>query len=268
MSINQINPYDFDRHIPEIYDRVESGSEDLDLIRKLIGPQKGRRILEPFCGTGRLLIPLAQDGHTVCGMDQSLTMLEHARGKTAQMALPIQERIKLIHANILSGEWPDGYEVVILGLNCLYELASPAEQNQCVQYASQALQPGGYLYIDNNHMEGDLDASWQVKGKLKSTLSGICADGTRVENEMEPIWFDVPNRLVKFKRTVRVTTPEGIVIESEYLQQKHPVSTDEVRQWLTEAGFKILRLMGDHQGSSYTPESRRAIFWARLARSF
>ncbi len=262
MSINQTNLYDFDRHIAEIYDRVENESEDLDLIRKLIGHQKAQRILEPFCGTGRLLIPLIQDGHTVSGMDQSLAMLDHARSKIIHQA-PGHERITLIHTDVLAGEWPTGFSIVILGCNCFYELASPVEQRRCVQFASYALEPGGYLYIDNDHMEGDLDASWQFRESVRSPLSGTCSDGTHVENILEPIWFDVTNRLVKFHRMVRITTPEGTSIEKEFIQQKHPVSTNEIKQWLDEFDFKIQDHMGDYSGTPYTPDSRRSIFWAR-----
>jgi SAM-dependent methyltransferase len=267
MSINQTNQYDFDRHIAEIYDRVENGLEDFNLIRRLIGPQKSLRILEPFCGTGRLVIPLAQDGHTVCGMDQSLAMLDHARSKIALLEPSVRDRITLIHADVLSGEWPAGFDVVILGFNCFYELASAAEQRHCIQFASHALKPDGHLYIDNDHMEGDLDVSWQVKGRLKSPLAGICADGTQVENTLEPIWFDVPNRLVKFHRTVRITTPEGIILEKEYTQQKHPISTDEVIKWLDEFGFTIQDHLGTYTGDPYSADARRSIFWARLTDS-
>ncbi|MBN2258889.1 MAG: hypothetical protein JW704_13920 [Anaerolineaceae bacterium] len=56
---------------------------------------------------------------------------------------------------------------------------------------------------------------------------------------MEPIWFDIPNRLVSFRRLVRVTTPEGVSSEKKFIQQKHPVSTDEIKGWLDEFGFAI-----------------------------
>jgi SAM-dependent methyltransferase len=267
MTINEVNGYSVDPHIAEIYDRVENGTDDLNLIRKLLGPQNDLRILEPFCGTGRLLIPLASDGHTVCGMDQSPAMLDHARGRISKLPDLTSKRITLIQADVLSAVWPDDFDVVILGCNCFYELASPAEQRQCVQFGSRSLKPGGYIFIDSEHMEGDLADTWQIRKITRSPLSGICADGTRIESAMEPIRFDAPNRLVKFRRYIRITSPEGKITEKEYIQQKHPVSTDEVKQWMAETGFTIIRHMGDHAGSPYLPESRRSIFWARFSDS-
>ena len=59
MSHNKTNMYDIEPHIAEIYDQVEIYHDDVELIRKLIGGRGPLRILEPFCGTGRILIPLA-----------------------------------------------------------------------------------------------------------------------------------------------------------------------------------------------------------------
>jgi hypothetical protein len=33
--------------------------------------------------------------------------------------------------------------------------------------------------------------------------------------------------------------------------------------WLERYGFEILKVMGDHKGAPYTPDSERAICWAR-----
>jgi SAM-dependent methyltransferase len=81
MSINQVNFYDTSPYIAEIYDQCETYQDDVALIRRLIQGRGNLCILEPFCGTGRILIPLASDGHTLMGMDQSKEMLARAREK-------------------------------------------------------------------------------------------------------------------------------------------------------------------------------------------
>jgi ribosomal protein S18 acetylase RimI-like enzyme len=40
----------------------------------------------------------------------------------------------------------------------------------------------------------------------------------------------------------------------------------EVQSWLEKYGFEVERIFGDRSGNPYTSTSRRAIFWARLAR--
>ena len=64
--------YDIDPHLAELYDQQETYDEDILLIQKLIGQGSVRRILEPFCGTGRILILLALAGYEVVGLDRPL----------------------------------------------------------------------------------------------------------------------------------------------------------------------------------------------------
>ncbi len=253
--------YDLDPHLADLYDQIETYTDDVDLVRQLIrGPQ---RILEPFCGTGRISLPLACAGHILTGIDQAKSMLDRARLKIALLPVPVQPRITLIQADVLQTPWPQGVDVVILGANCFYELATPDDQRACITRAAEALVPGGYVFIDNGHMEGDLDESWRAPGVKPGGLRGICDDGAQVESTLETIWYDAPQRLVRFRRRTVITFPDGRVIKSEYVQQKHPVSAVEVQIWLETGGFVIEQWYGDRAGTPYTPASPRAIFWAR-----
>lgn len=255
--------YDVEPHVAEIYDQSETYTDDVELIRRLIDGRGPWRILEPFCGTGRIMIPLALDGHELVGLDGAQGMLARAQAKVSGLASAVQQRIILSEADVTVAEWPRGFDLVILGGNCFYELATPQEQEGCIASAAASLKPGGYVYVDNNHMEGDLDELWRKPGDNHKGLSGTCVDGTRVESTMETIWYDAPRRLVKFRRRTRVTLPDGQVIEREHVQQKHPPSTGEVQGWLEAHGLEIEHLYGDRVGNPYAESSKRAIFWAR-----
>jgi len=263
MSYNQATMYDIEPHIAEIYDQNETYTDDVELIRRLIGGRERLRILEPFCGTGRILVPLALDGHELVGLDLARGMLARARMKIDRLPPEARTRITLVEADVLNEEWPRGFDLVVLGGNCFYELATPQEQETCIASTAASLNPGGYVYVDNNHMEGDLDESWQKPGKRSGFPTGTCADGTQVESTTEIIWYDVPRRLAKFRRRTKVTLPDGNVVKREYVQQKHPVSAFEVRTWLEAHGFVIERTFGDRAGNPCTETSKRAIFWAR-----
>ena len=277
MSYNQTSWYSLDPHIAEIYDLTVTDCDDVDLLLSLMNPGnldvRGSSaapniqisvisILEPFCGTGRILLPLAQAGHTLTGLDQAAVMLDRLRQKLACLPEEVQARVTLRQADVIAGEWPGGFDLVVLAGNCLYELATPEEQEQVIRSAAASLKPGGYVYVDNDHMEGELHPAWQRPGVGPSFPAGVCADGARVESTGETLWFDAPARLVRFRRTTRIVLP-GKVIETEYIQQKHPVSQGEVQAWLERYGFVIEKTFGNCAGSPYTPASGRAIFWAR-----
>ncbi len=95
MSMNKQNLYDFDIHIAEIYDQKENDMRDVELLQNLLSNIGKSQILEPFCGTGRILIPLALDGHTIFGFDQSSAMVQTAIKKKEKLTSEIQKRIHL-----------------------------------------------------------------------------------------------------------------------------------------------------------------------------
>ena len=261
MAHNLANTYDVDPHVAEIYDQVEQTTDDLSLVRGLLAGGGPRRILEPFCGSARLAVPLAEDGHTVVGLDQSACML--ARGRARLSRSPARERVTLIEADVVGGAWPAGFDVVILGINSFYELAGAAEQEGCIAAAAAALGAGGHLYVDNNHMEGSLDEHWRTANRKGVFPTGTCQDGTRLEGSIETLEADGPARWVRFRRRVEITRADGSSAVLSWDQEVHPVSAEEVSGWLSAHGFVVEHRFGDHHGAAYTEASPRAIFWAR-----
>jgi SAM-dependent methyltransferase len=264
MGRNLVNPFDVDPHVAEMYDRVEYGREDVAFIRRLTAGLGPLKVLEPFCGTGRVVLPLAEAGHTVTGLDSSQAMLARAKDKTAALPEDIRRRLELVEMDVTCWEdWPVGFDLVIVGGNGLYELATPEEQEGCIQAAAASLKPGGHIYLDSDHMEGVLDANWRLAGEVRGVLTGTCADGTYVENTFETTWYDSQRRLVQFRRRTYITPPNGPSRLSEFTQQKHPVSRLEVQTWMEKHGLVVEGLYGDRSGGPYVESGGRMIFWAR-----
>jgi len=252
-------------YIEEIYDRVEPGITDVLTLRRLIGDRK-LRILEVFCGHGRILLPLAEDGHMITGIDLSATFLGILEQRVSGLAETIRRNVTLIRADAVAGNYPTSFDLVILGGNCLYELGRPEDQEACIRNAAQALKPGGRLWLDCDHQEGELKKSWQSVGEVNANAfpSGVCTDGAVVKSTSENIWFDAGRRLVRGRRKTVVEKDGRVLHEQEFVVQTHPPSTVEMRQWLEGNGFEIVSLWGDHANEiPYTDESGRATFWAR-----
>jgi SAM-dependent methyltransferase len=264
IETSNFRAYDVDVYITEIYDQAETQTDDVCLLRELIGHAKRLRILEPFCGNGRIFIPLAQDGHEVVGIDKSKPMLDSARHKIMKLPEVVQKKISLQQVDVVTDTWPKGFDLLILGANCFYELATPDEQEACIRSAQDSLKLNGYLFLDNNHMEGDLDPSWCEPGINENRFpTGMCFDGTSVKGSTETIWYNAKERLVQFRRTVEITTPDGKTRKKEWIEQKHPSSTMEMQTWLQKYSFVIENLWGDRKQSPYADQSSRAVFWAR-----
>jgi 2-polyprenyl-3-methyl-5-hydroxy-6-metoxy-1,4-benzoquinol methylase len=65
---------------------------ECDFIEKEIGRNKGARILDIGCGTGRHALELTRRGYSVVGVDLSESQLRRARQKAAEQGLPADFR--------------------------------------------------------------------------------------------------------------------------------------------------------------------------------
>ncbi|MBU0493990.1 MAG: class I SAM-dependent methyltransferase [Chloroflexi bacterium] len=251
--------------LAELYDREETYTDDVALIRKLIAligdAGSLNTIVEPFSGTGRILVPLAQDGHHVTGIEMAPAMNARAAAKVAALGDEVQARVALKTQDVLDGDWGAGYDLVILGGNAFYELPSAEAQERCIRLAHEALAPGGHLFVDNNDYKGDWGRL--AFGKEHVVLEGTGADGTYGRYALTSLRFDEDFGVLHLKRTWLTRTPAGVEQTIEYVGRKHPVSAGEVEGWLRAHGFSVVQMFGDRQGNPYTPPSERAIFWAR-----
>jgi len=264
MSIND-NAYDADPHVAEIYDQLDHyASKDLALLSALTGDAPPRlRIFEPFCGTGRILACLSSLGHQVIGMDQSPAMLARAKARLAAMG-PAGAGVRLQQGDATAGGWPAGCDVVVLGSNCLYELGSAAEQEALFVRSAATLRPGGYLYVDSDHMEGPLAPSWTRPGVRHSVFpTGVCADGTEVQSEFVSAGHDPAARVARFRRTMTIIEPGGRRRRITAMKQTHPVSIAEVMAWLDRHAFVVVGRWGDHDRRPLELDSPRVVLWAQ-----
>ena len=78
---------------------LDLGQVDDDLLMiQQFARRCGSPVLELACGTGRVLLPLARQGHQVTGVDISPQMLDMARRKVA--AENLGDRITLVHQDM------------------------------------------------------------------------------------------------------------------------------------------------------------------------
>jgi predicted O-methyltransferase YrrM len=259
-------PYSGDYNDPllaELYDQSQTFSDDVDLLRKLIGSRGPLNILECFSGTGRILIPLLEDGHTVTGIEIAPAMNARAKEKIACLPSGIRTRAVLRTSDVLTGDWGSGYDLVILGANAFYELPDPALQERCIRFAALALNPNGHLFVDNNDYKGDWGDA--PLGRERKVFEGVGSHGTFGRFTSRDIRFDKNRHVLYMERELYKRAPDGTETVTKYIGKKHPVSKDEVRGWLDSHGFEVLDIFGDREGNPYTKKSDRAIFWARSA---
>jgi len=103
-----------DKYIAEIYDQAETQRDDVALILSLLG-ESNAKILEPFCGHGRILLPLIEAGHQVTGLDLSGQMLAALGERIGSLPPEARGRASFRQCDVIAEEWPAGFDVVVLG---------------------------------------------------------------------------------------------------------------------------------------------------------
>jgi SAM-dependent methyltransferase len=104
----------------------------------------GGPVLELACGTGRLTIPLAQDGHDVVGLDSSGCMLRRARAKAAEAGVPVS----LMRGDMRDFDLGQRFALVIVSCNSLGHLTGNHDLRLCFRAIRRHLAPGGLLAFD------------------------------------------------------------------------------------------------------------------------
>ena len=128
---------------PSLYDAVVPPGPCESFYRRLAA-RRGGPVLELACGTGRISVPLAEDGHEVVGIDNSAAMLEAARRKAAGAGV----EIAFVQDDMRSFELGRDFALVIVSCNSLSHLVTNEELVGGLERIARHLSPGGRLAFD------------------------------------------------------------------------------------------------------------------------
>ncbi len=135
----------------------------ISLARRTGGP-----VLELGCGTGRVLVPLAQAGFSVVGIDLSPAMLEVAQTKV--QAAGVGHRVELIQADALSLNLGRRFPLALVALNSFGHFVEPGEPEQALDRVCAHLTADGILALDLTN---------PVPGAFGETTGVVLHDYTR-----------------------------------------------------------------------------------------
>lgn len=238
-------------------------AEDLDLYQN-VAQVVGDPILELGCGSGRVLVPLAQLGFRVTGVDQSKPMLE--RAERAVRAAAIGDRVTLVEGAMADAAAAPGgpFGLVLAPLNGLLHLAEPAAQRAALASAHRALDPRGLLVLDLlnptpealRSFDGSvvLEGNWALPegGRVaKFSSRRLRESEQRIETEL---WYDVEDAAGNLRR-VRTSYP------MRYLHRA------EVELLLELAGFAEWEMYGGYDLEPYSDGADRLIVLAEVTAS-
>lgn len=108
-------------------------------------------VLEPACGSGRILSLAWRAGQAVVGTDASQTMLDRAAARFRQLAAQPnapEQPVRLLRQPLQELALAEGFGLILLPLEAFRLLRSQAEQESFLVAAAAHLVPHGRLALD------------------------------------------------------------------------------------------------------------------------
>ena len=125
---------------------------DINFYRRLAGNRlqfaPAGPIVDLACGTGRLLMPLLRDGHTVVGLDRSAAMLAAARRRVARLSASRRSRCLLLRADLRTFALRPRFALAVAAFHSVQHLYSMADLQRFLRATRACLVPGGWLAFD------------------------------------------------------------------------------------------------------------------------
>lgn len=248
---------DFDR-FARFYDG-EYGAFDADLaLYRGFAERAEGPILELGCGTGRVLLALAEAGFDVVGLDTSAAMIEIARAKA--QALGVSDRVRLIQGDMRQFELDCHFGLIYCAINSFMHLETQADQLAALSCCHRHLLPDGLLVLDlfppNVEDLANDDGRLIVQGTWQDPTSGatVIKQYTRqVDLAEQTIHVQFFYDEVFPDRTLRRTIAPFTM---RYLGRY------EAELLLEKAGFALEAIYGSWEMDPFVSESERMILVA------
>ena len=206
-----------------------------------------RSVLDLACGTGTIACLLAERGYEVVATDASEEMLTEAARKAA--GLDLERPPFFLHQTMPRLRLAEPVDAAVSTLDSLNYLTRAADVQETFRRVAKYLKPGGLFIFDINspyklrRMDGQM--------YMDETEDSFCVWRTTFSEKTKicTYWVDI------FNRDRNDTWERGW----EELRER-AWETEDLREWLAEAGFSRVKITGDLKMTPPKPDEDRLIF--------
>jgi SAM-dependent methyltransferase len=243
---------EYDRADAAFYDSYATGLEGDVQFYVQEAQQAGSPILELGCGTGRVLLPIAEAGLTIVGLDRAPAMLAIAQQKLAILLPATQQRITLVEGDMRDFALGQRFPLVMIPFRAFQHLLTPEDQRHALGCIRDHLTADGRLLC--HLFDPRLDTIVVHGGPLGAALKKDAeflhpATGHRVV-VWETRQYDPEHQRLEQDRIFEELDREGRVVARTYssLTLRY-VYRYEMQYLLELSGYVVEALYGDfHRG--------------------
>ena len=232
-----------------IYDGLNTFLYDLHFYKKLLPKNKGAKILELCCGTGRLTIPIAKDGYDICGVDYTSSMLGQAKLKASDMGL----EINFIEADIRTLNLQEKFDLIFIPFNSIHHLYTNEDLFKALNGVKNHLKEGGSFLLDcfNPDIEYIVEA-----GKEQTTIAEYTTDDGRDVLIKQVMHYENATQINRIKWHYYING-RFHSIQNMDMRLFFP---QELDSYLERAGFNVIHKFGNFDEEPFNDNSEKQIY--------
>lgn len=232
-----------------IYDGMNTDLTDLQFYKKWMPQNKDARILELCCGTGRLTIPIAKDGHNITGVDITTSMIEQAKVKASEANLAIE----FIEADIRYLDLPEKYDLIFIPFNSIHHLYENEDLFKALTAVKKHLKSGGLFLLDC--FNPDIHFIVEGQKELKEIAQYTTDDGREI----------LIKQIMQYESNTQINriawhyfiNGQFDSIQNLDMRVFFPQELDTYLKW---NGFDIIHKFGNFEAAAFDGHSGKQIF--------
>jgi len=261
--MSQYGGYEDDPFVAELYDLIPgyTGRGDVDFYLHFCR-EAGGPVLELGCGTGRVLIPIAREGHQITGLDLSEFMLDICRAKMQKEPEEVRQKIELVQGNMTEFDLNKSYSLAIIPFRPFQHLIKASDHLACLKAIFRHLKPGGRFILDIFNPGLEILSRHPQREAHEDIPEFELPDGRKLRRTTQVTAIDRAEQYMDIEFTYYLTMADGT---GKLIIQTFPfryLFRYEVEHLLARCGFKIIDLFGDYDFRPYTGASPEMLFLA------
>lgn len=247
--------------VARFYD-AETGdkTDDLAMYSELAGQYKGD-ILDIGCGTGRVLIHLAQEGYHVHGIDNDIAMLDRLDQKLTHLS-HLKEKITYYEGDVLTYKIDKKFSLILLTYNALMHFQEQEAQIELLTQLKEWIADDGLLVIDLPNA-GDTFASQDTDSMIMERTFLEPESGHMIMLQSVS-YLDRVTQVLHVDWIYDEIDGDGMVRRLIAPHQLRYFFYAEINLLLKLTGFEIVDIFGDTDESPFEEGSERMIVYAKL----
>ncbi len=206
--------------------------------------------LELACGTGRVLIPVAEAGLAIVGLDSATAMLAIAQEKIATLPGATQQHIELVEGDMRSFALDQRFKLIMIPARSFLHLMTTADQRQALGCIRDHLADDGRLVF--NIFDPRLDMIAVHVGTLGHALQKDSEFTHPDTGHRMVAWvtrhYDPAQQIIEEEHIIEALDADGRVVAKTYAPLTGRwVYRYEMQHLLELSGFAVEALYGSYE---------------------